>query len=274
MLSKSITRAHMPVFKFSPSCKIHYLDENSSSLKTVLLLHGLGANSQSWLFQTPALHQEGYRTIAPDAPGFGKSTYPGGRATIALFAQPLASLIGSLGLRNVTIVGISMGGTLALQLALDHPEWVSRLVLVNTFAHLNVSSPRVLPYFLLRFILVHTLGIQTQAKAVARRIFPDPDQEILRQGLIEQVIQADPRAYRAAMRALGRFDVRNRLQEIDLPTLVVTGSQDTTVPIEAQNDLAQRIVDAKHIFIEGAGHAVTVEKPDQFNQVLVEFLSS
>ena len=65
----------------------------------------------------------------------------------------------------------------------------------------------------IRSILVYTLGLPTQAKAVAKRIFPDPDQEIFRQGLIEQVTQADPRAYRAAMRALARFDVRKRLNE-------------------------------------------------------------
>lgn len=274
MLIKLVGCIQMPDFQFSPACKIHYLDENSDSPRTVLLLHGLGANSQSWLMQTQALRQAGYHIIAPDTPGFGQSTYPGGRASIASFVQPISSLIKSAGLQNLTIVGISMGGVLALQLALEHPKWVSRLVLVNTFAHLNVTSPRVMPYFLLRFALVHTLGIPTQAKAVAGRIFPYPDQEILRQGLIEQVLQADPRAYRAAMRALGRFDARNRLHEIHLPTLVVTGRRDTTVPIEAQTFLAQGIANAKHVFIEEAGHGVTVEKPEQFNQILVEFLSN
>jgi len=264
----------MPVFEFSPSCKIHYLDENSTSPEVVVLLHGLGANSNSWLLQIPPLLQAGFRTIAPDAPGFGKSSFPGGRASVPLFANPIESLVECTGLQGLNIVGISMGGALALQIALDHPEWVSRLVLVNTFAHLNITSPRLLPYLLLRFILVHTLGLPTQAKAVARRIFPYPDQEILRQRLIEQVIQADPHAYRAAMRALARFNVRNRLGEIRFPTLVVTGDGDTTVPRETQNVLAQDIANSRHVIIRDAGHGVTVEKPEQFNQVLVEFLTS
>jgi pimeloyl-ACP methyl ester carboxylesterase len=264
----------MPFFEFSPSCQIHYLDENSSSPDSVLLLHGLGANSNSWILQTPALHQAGFRTIAPDTPGFGQSTYPDGGASISRFFEPIAALVEHLQPRRINIVGISMGGTLALQLALDHPQYVSRLVLVNTFAHLNISSPRLLPYLLTRFILVHTLGIPTQAKAVAKRIFPYPEQEVLRQGLIEQVNQADPHAYRAAMRALARFDVRRRLREIRCPTLVVTGDRDTTVPLDAQRELVETIPGAYQRIIPAAGHGVTVEKPDAFNQTLVEFLCS
>lgn len=264
----------MPEIEISPSCKIHYLDDNSNSPEAVLLLHGLGANCHSWLLQTEILHENGFRTIAPDAPGFGKSTYPGGRATIKLFSDPIETVVNKIGAKRLNVVGISMGGALALQMALDHPELLSQLVLVNTFAHLNVTSPRLLPYFAIRFALVHTLGLETQAKAVAKRIFPYPDQEIFRQGLIEQVIQADPHAYRAAMRALARFDVRNRLHEIQCPTLVVTGDRDTTVPLETQNFMAQNINGARQVVISDAGHAVTIEKAEQFNRVLVEFLCS
>ena len=264
----------MPVFEFSTSCRIHYLDENESSSFPVLLIHGLGANSKSWLFQIPALQQVGFRIIAPDSTGFGQSTYPGGRARISRFVDPIAALIDKLQVQHIDVVGISMGGTMAMQLALDHPQLVSRLVLVNTFAHLDIYSLQSLPYFLSRFILVHTLGLPTQAKGVAKHIFPHPDQEILRQGLIDQVLQADPRAYRAAMRALAWFDVRKRLGEIWCPTLIITGECDTTVPIETQTHLADGIKGAQQRIIPDAGHGVTVERPDIFNQVLVEFLSS
>jgi 3-oxoadipate enol-lactonase len=264
----------VPVFEISPSCKIHYLDENPTSQEAVLLLHGLGAHSQSWLFQTHPLHKSGFRTIAPDAPGFGKSTYPGGQVSIDQFCSPIETLVEKLSIHSLHVVGISMGGAMALQIALNHPEWISHLVLVNTFARLTITSPRLLPYFAIRSILVYTLGLPTQAKAVAKRIFPDPDQEIFRQGLIEQVTQADPRAYRAAMRALARFDVRKHLNGIQCPTLVITGDRDTTVPLEAQHYLAQNIIGAQQVFIKDAGHAVTIEKPEQFNQILVEFLCS
>jgi pimeloyl-ACP methyl ester carboxylesterase len=264
----------MPIFEFLPSCRIYYLDENVTASNSVLLLHGLGVNSTSWLYQIPSLIQAGFRPIAPDAPGFGQSTYPGGRAAIVHFVEPITALLEKLQIQHIDVVGISMGGTMALQLALDHPQLVSRLVLVNTFAHLNIISLRSLPYFLSRFILVHTLGLSTQAKTVAKYIFPYPDQELLRQGLIEQVRQADPRAYRAAMRALVRFDVRNRLREIHCPTMIIIGERDTTVPWEIQDSLANGINLSREKIIPEAGHGVTVEKPDIFNHVLVEFLSS
>jgi pimeloyl-ACP methyl ester carboxylesterase len=264
----------MPVFEFSPTCQIYYLDENTSSPDSVILLHGLGAHSGSWVLQTPALHQAGFRTIAPDSPGFGHSTYPGGRTSINRFTTPIIALLDRVEIPRLTIVGISMGGTMALQIALDHPERVSRLVLVNTFAHLNITSPRLLPYLIMRFVLVHTLGLPSQAKAVAKRLFPYPDQEVLRQALIEQVNMAEPRAYRAAMRALARFDVRKRLREIQCNALVITGERDTTVPLETQSQMAQGISGARQVVIPAAGHGVTVEKPDAFNQILVEFLCS
>ena len=264
----------MPVFEFSKFCRIHYLDVNITSPNPVLLLHGLGANSESWLFQIPVLQECGFRPITPDAPGFGQSTYSGGRADIKNFTEPIAALIDHLQLPSLDVVGISMGGTIALQLALDHTQYVSRLVLINTFAHLNVIRARSFPYYLLRFFLVHTLGLERQAKTVAKHLFPFPDQELLRQGLTEQIRQSDPHAYRAAMRALARFDVRDRLGEIHCPALVITGRNDTTVPVEIQFQLASGIKDSRQILIDKAGHAVTAETPDIFNQVLVEFLST
>ena len=165
-----------------------------------------------------------------------------------------------------------MGGTMALQLTLDFPHHVKRLVLVNTFARLQLASPLVLPYFALRFLLVHTLGLPVQARQVAKRLFPLPEQEPLRQALIEQILQADPRAYRAAMRALARFNVYQRLPEIQAPTLVITGERDTTVPPANQHVLAAGIRAARQVTVPAAGHAVTVEKPAEFNHLLIDFL--
>ena len=109
---------------------------------------------------------------------------------------------------------------------------------------------------------------------MANRIFPLPEQEYLRSELIEQVKQADPRAYRAWMRSLAQFDVRKRLNELHVPTLVITGSQDTTVPATAQAELASCITGAKQVIIKDAGHAVSVDHPEEFNKVLINFLAS
>lgn len=167
-----------------------------------------------------------------------------------------------------------MGGVLAQQLILDHPDLVRRLVLVNTFACLRPERLEVWLYFAWRFLLVHTLGLPVQARAVASRIFPAPHQAALRQVLIDQIQQADPRGYRAALRALARFDVRRRLGEIDRPVLIVTAEQDTTVPPKNQAVLSRDIPGARQVFIPNAGHAVTVDQPVIFNSLLLEFLGA
>ena len=263
----------MPTVDLNPGLTLQYLDENQEADRTVILLHGLGATSESWLLQIPALTQAGFRVLAPDARGFGKSTYPPGKTSVKKMAGDVKGLLDHLGVSQAHIVGISMGGTIALEIAIDHPQKLGRLILVNTFASLRPETPRVWLYFGLRYVLLHTLGIKTQARVVASRLFPSADQEPLRQLVIDQILQADPQGYRAAMRALGFFDVRRHLKDITAPTLIVTGEKDTTVPPKTQHFLAEAIPKARQIVIPGAGHAVTVEQPGSFNRVLLEFLA-
>jgi pimeloyl-ACP methyl ester carboxylesterase len=265
----------MPTIELPSRLKIHYLDPNPTGKKTVLLFHGLGATCDSWQLQIPALTEAGLRVLAPDARGFGSSDYPGGGVSIPTLAADMASLLDALLAdgQRVSVVGISMGGTLALQLALDRPDRPDKLALVNTFARLRPKSLRVWSFYLLRFFLVHTVGISTQARIVAGRLFPHPDQILLRQAFTEQILQADPRGYRAALRALARFNVTGRLKEIQVPALVVTGERDTTVSIETQAKLASGLPKARQVVIPEAGHAVTVEKPEVFNRLLIEFLN-
>ena len=248
----------MPHFEISSTLKIHYLDPNPEGDPAVLLLHGLGATGDSWQLQFPILTDNQFRSIAPDARGFGQSTYP--------------ALLNHLGIERAHIVGISMGGTLALHIALDHPGMVEKLVLVNTFAHLKPDSANQYFYFWLRRILVNTVGIAKQAEAVTKRVFPQPDQEPFRQELYRQITKADPQAYRASMRDLASFNVVDRLGEIDNPTLVVTGENDTTVAPQRQRFLAESIANAQQVVIPGAGHAVSVDQAEAFNQVLIKFL--
>jgi len=263
----------MPNIQISPELSIHYIEDNPSGHMPVILLHGLGANGNSWQLQFPALVEANFRVIAPDTRGFGQSTFPGGKTTIHAMAEDMVELLTSLQIDKTDVVGISMGGTIALQLAIDHPELVRKLVLVNTFAHLRPDSLSGWFYFVVRLVLIQLLGLRAQAQVVSNRLFPKPEQEELRQLLIIQIMQADPHGYRAAMRALWNFNVTNRLESINMPTLVITGDVDTTVPLKIQQNLAKQIPNARQVFIPQAGHAVTVEKPIEYNQAMMLFLN-
>jgi len=251
---------------------INYLDPVGPNGNPVLMLHGLGVDGSSWVLQFPALIDAGFRPIAVDVPGFGKSPYGNSYWSIQRIANDIASFLDDIKVSTVHVIGLSMGGTIAQQLSFDFPRFVSKLVLANTFSVLRPSTLKGWMYFLQRFILVHTLGLPAQAKFVADRIFPNRDQVEFRKEMIRQISIADPRAYRAAMRSLGTFNSQRRLKEINIPTLVITGLKDTTVLPAHQAQLASWIPGAHHAVIPDAGHAASIEKPDDFNKILVDFL--
>lgn len=252
--------------------RLRFIDPHPAGSPSVLLLHGLGANGSMWTLQFDDLIAAGYRPIAPDAPGFGDSPYDGRGWNFERVAADLAALLRELETGPAHVVGLSMGGVIAQQFALDYPALTRKLVLVSTFSVLRPSTLSQWLYFLQRLVVVHLVGLEQQAQIVARRVFPLPEQEALRQMAAAQIARADPRAYRAAMRHLGLFDSRRRLNEIRVPTLVITGECDSTVSPSRQKLLAEGIPNARQIVLPGGGHAVAIDQAKAFNRALLEFL--
>ena len=251
---------------------LFYQDHNPGGHPAVLLIHGLGATSDSWQLQVPALVAAGYRVLAPDLPGFGRSpvSLP---VTVSRTAAGLDHLLRSLNAAPAHVVGISMGGAVALQLAADFPQSVAKLVLVNTFARLQPKGLAGWLAFASRLLPVYLTGLSTQARVISGRIFPKPGQEALRQGLYEQILQADPRAYRAAMWALARFNLLPKLAGLRIPTLVVTAEDDRAIAPAIQAQLLA-IPGSRQVVISNAGHGVIAEQPEAFNRELLAFLTA
>lgn len=258
--------------RLEPGLTIHFQDYNPNGSPGVLLLHGLGATGESWQLQIPALVNAGYRVIVPDLRGFGKSSYPGGRNNPKTMAQDMVDLMEGLALEKFHLIGISLGGIVALDLVLAEPEMAKSLVITNSFAKLRPKKISFWFFYVMRLILVHLIGIETQASYVADRLFPEPGQVELHSAFREQVSQSNPRGYRSTMRSLAFFDVTSEVGEIQIPTLVITGEKDTIVPPASQAELAELIPGTQQIIIKDAGHAVIAEKPDEYNQVIYGFL--
>lgn len=271
--------AELPVFEPEKSkvfldqeIDLHFYDLNSSGKSTILLLHGLGVCAESWGLQLTPLIETDFRVIAPDLRGFGKTSYPGGANDVKIMANDMVHFLDHLQVGSCHVMGISMGGAVSLQFALDNPDRVDSLILVNTFARLRPHRISSWIFYSVRFLLAHVLGIKTQARFVSKRIFPDPDQMSYREIFCEQISQANPKAYRSMMRSFIGFDLSSRLKDLNTPVLVITGDRDAIVPQETQKELSKAIPMVHHEVIQDAGHAVTVEKPDEFNRIMNNFL--
>jgi pimeloyl-ACP methyl ester carboxylesterase len=252
---------------------LFYLDPQPQAEVPIFLLHGLGTEASSWTYQFDALAAAGYRPIAPDLPGFGRSTFNGDSWSIKNTARIITALADSLGIDRFHLAGISMGGTVTLQTAIDNPERIISLVLINTFATLRPRRWDEWIYLLRRYIRARVRGAGAQAELTASRIFPRPDQEELRHELVAHIRQTDPEVYKQAMRELALYDARRNLRYIHIPTLVITARNDTTVPLENQHDLFVGIPGCRQVFIENAGHGVIIDQPDRVNQTMIEFMN-
>ena len=253
--------------------QIYYEFHNPSdrSGPGVLFLHGLGSCSEDWGLQIPIV-SERYWVLTLDIPGHGRSSQPAGWPSIKDMALQIASVVKEQAEFPVHVVGLSLGGAVAMQLALVHPEVVRSLILVNTFARLHTGSSGFFRK-LVRIAFVVLGRMDRVGRWVAAGLFPGPDQELLRLAAAERIASNPRGAYLRAIWAATRFDIRDRLNEINIPTLVVAGELDTTVSMDAKKELAGHIPGAQIVIIPDSGHATPIDAAEAFNQTLLDFLS-
>jgi 3-oxoadipate enol-lactonase len=251
--------------------KMYY--ETAGEGTPLLLLHGLGSSHEDWILQTSAF-SEAYRVIVPDCRGHGESEKPPGPYSIELFASDVAALLEHLGVEQAHVLGLSMGGMVAQQLALDMPQQVKSLVLVNTFSHLMTSGPGALWALLRRALILRLLSMERMGRLVGRQLFPKPEQEELRQLTAQRWARNDKAAYRAASMAVWRFNVTWRLGEIYCPTLIIAGKDDVTVPPPHREVLQRGITGSELVVIPDSTHATPIDRAQLFNATILKFLAS
>jgi pimeloyl-ACP methyl ester carboxylesterase len=246
----------------------------------LVFIHGLGGCWQNWLMNIPAAASN-HRVIAPDLPGFGASM-PCDEISIPGYAHAVASLCDTLEIETATIVGNSMGGFIAAELALSHPEHVRRLVLVDAG---GVSTDELYyrpRYMLARVARASWLPRRAQMPTVARR----PGLRRLALGLLAhrpERIPADvartlrdgvsKEGFPAALAMACRHSVRDRLRLIGCPTLIVWGEKDRVVPLRDSFCLQSEIEGSQLVVFPDAGHVPMIEFPRRFNAILTKFTS-
>ena len=237
----------------------------------LLLIHGLGSSTRDWEEQVPVFSQK-YQVIIIDLRGHGKTDKPKEPYSIPMFAEDIAELMKSLDINQVNALGISLGGSIAFQFAIDYPEMVKSLVIVNTGVEFKLDSFKARYNFFMRKFIVSLVGMKKMGEVLAPRLFIKPEQEDLRQKLIERWAENDKKAYLNALKSLKGWTAKDRIHTINCPTLVISSDEDYT-PVSVKEEYTALIPKGKVVVIDDARHAVTMEKPNQFNKIVMEFLS-
>ena len=248
----------------------------------IVFVHGLSGAWQNWLEQIPHFARS-HRVVAVDLPGFGASPMPPWEISIPAYGTFLRDFCERLGVERGAIVGNSMGGFIATEVAIAEPERVSHLALVSA-AGITWARARREPAAMIGRVgrAAAPLALRFQMSGIRRPgirrrafggVFHDPE-GLRRELLWENVVPAlQSPGYYDAMTTLVGYDIRDRLSEIEDPTLIVWGRNDRVVPVPAALAYRRRIGHAKlHIF-DATGHVPMMERPVRFNRLLENFLA-
>lgn len=257
--------------------RIHYADMGSGP--AALLIHGQGASWQWWLRILPTVATHG-RVIAVDLAGFGESDpIAAGDDVFFEHVATIVSLLDHLGLARAVVVGHSMGGLIALQLACDHPERVSGLMLTDA-GGANISPDR-LRWILAGLRLGHAIfSVPWVPRVVAntrwlRTVLFAPgihNRQSLSEHLAVEILprMAAP-GFVQSLEAGAALLNHVRPEDVACPSLVVWGARDRILPLSTGHSLISKIPDARLVVLEGVGHCPMLEAPDRFSQLLADF---
>lgn len=247
------------------------VEERGRGEVPLLFVHGYPFDHTIWRAQLDAI--DGHRLVAPDLRGFGASDPPSDGTTIATYADDLVALLDALDVREAVVCGLSMGGYVALDLARRHRERLRGLVLIDTRAEADSAEGRAGRDAAIA--TARTAGADAIAEAMGAKLFADGVDAAARDGVLAMMRRAPVAGIVAALGAMrDRADASALLPTLgDLPTLVMTGTEDRLVPPDAARRLAAAIPGAELIEVEGAGHLPPVERPATTTEALRHFLA-
>ena len=233
----------------------------------VLLLHAALGDSRSWAPQVDALRAAGHNPIAPDLPGYGDEPLRPGRLS---YVEHTASLLDGA----AAVVGCSFGGRVALELAVERPELVERLVLVNAALPGWTWSDEVQAANAEEDEALDRGDIPAAAEANMFWLGPDTSDEVrdLVRAMVSRNFELVLPVYEQVESVPVEPPANERLGAISVPTLIVVGAEDVADMAEIAAILDAGITDTRIETIEGAGHLPSLERPDELNRLLLDFL--
>ena len=223
---------------------------------TLLFIHGAGGNHKVWEYQLKVFKDAIAIELAGHDVGIGKST-------IDEYVEEVRRFCDEKGLRNIVMIGHSMGGAIAQKFALDHPEHLRAIVLVCTGAKLRVTP------------IIFDAIKKNYAQAVefiTELAFSDKAASETKKKAAEEMMKIRPDVTFGDFEACDTFNIMNRLREMKIPALIVCGLEDHVTPVKYSQYLRDNISDSRLEMLADAGHMVMVERPEEFNEKLKKFI--
>lgn len=243
----------------------------------LLLIGGFNQDVLGWFFQTTAYSQL-YKVIVYDHRGVGRTEASDVPWSLEMMADDAAGLMAGLGIEKAHVLGWSMGGMIAQELALKYPARISSLVLVSTFA-----SPYYPGLYIMEAgakMLQEGVSQKTYSQFLlpwinSEKFFEKPERVQKTLGIM--IAHPYPQSARAIFQLFDAYReqpfTRDRLGQITVPTLVIVGKQDILMPVKMSEEIAAGITNAELVVMDGAAHGVVMENWREFNQVVLDFLA-
>jgi len=228
----------------------------------LVLIHGAGGDHLSWPSQLRRM--AGYRVYAPDLPGHGKSK-TSGRQRIPAYRDTILDWLLTLELPRFFLIGHSMGGAIALSLALKHPELLHGLALLSSGTHLPVNLSLIED-------LASPQAFPAAVENICRWSFSRGANSQVVEGVRKAMLQSRPSVLTADFRACDAFDLSGELGKVRVPTLVLVGEEDKMTPIRFSEELRDGIPGSELEVFTGAGHMLPLEKPEEVAEKIRAFL--
>lgn len=265
----------MPILNL-PDAEIYY--ETCGKGIPILMIQGVGSAGTAWMPQVKELSRS-HQVAVFDNRGIGKSVSRSSSISIEIMARDALAIIDHLGWESAHIVGHSMGGVIAQQLALDAPSRVRSLALMCTFSR-GKEAVRISPWLIWMMLRTRVGSKGMRRRALLEMLFPksyleesDLDQLALKIGeLVGRDLADNPRIIMRQMNAMMRHDVFHRLGEVKVPTLVLSGEHDLIASSEVGKALAKAIPGSRFIEIQAASHCCTIQKAEEVNGIYSAFI--
>jgi 3-oxoadipate enol-lactonase len=252
-------------------------DQGQPDEPTAFLWPSLFTDHRMWRHQIAPLREAGWRTLALDPPGHGRSPGPGRGFTMDECAQAAVQVLDAADVRApVVAFGDSWGGWVAPRIAMLAPERLSGMALFNTSAERGTPFERIRATLLTKLLAIGALDKVTARIIVSGLLAPETQRREPQLGadLAEQFLAWDRRRFIATVRStlVDRDPVLDALPGVKVPALIVSGQEDHTLPSIHSQRMAQKLPDARHVEVSGAAHLVPLEAPHEANQLILDFI--